>query len=184
MLRYAVTIFISAFLLFLIQPMIGRYILPWFGGAAGVWAVCLVFFQTVLLAGYAYAFALDRWLKPRGQMIVHLVVVLASLAFLPIIPAEHWKPLAGGQPPPLRILALLSASLAVPYLVLASTGPLLQAWFSRSHPQRSPYPLYALLIFGSLLGLASFLFLFTPLMSRRDQAWAWAAGFVLFAAMC
>src|SRR5439155_14552467 len=92
MLRFAITVFLISFLLFLVQPMIGKYILPWFGGAAGVWAVCLVFFQTALLAGYAYAHAINTWLSPRWQMIVHIALLVIGLAFLPAIPREAWKP--------------------------------------------------------------------------------------------
>ena len=88
---FAVTIFLSAFLLFQVQPLIAKYILPWFGGGAGVWTVCLLFFQTVLLAGYAYAHALTRWLRPRGQILVHLALLAATVISLPIVPAEAWK---------------------------------------------------------------------------------------------
>lgn len=182
--RFAITIFISAFLLFLIQPMIGRYILPWFGGAAGVWAVCLVFFQTVLLAGYAYAFALNRWLSSRGQMIVHLVVLGTALAMLPLLPpAETWKPLTGDDPAS-TILLLLTVCIGIPYVALAATGPLLQAWFARTHEGRSPYRLYALSNVGSLLALLSYPFVIEPLLTRKEQAMMFIAGFVLFAAFC
>src|SRR3954466_1952060 len=138
MIRYAGTIFLSAFLLFLVQPMMGKYILPWFGGSAGVWSVCLLFFQMMLLVGYAYADALHRYLSTRAQMIVHVALLAASLCFLPIIPAAMWKP-GPSDDPSLRILLLLTAVLGLPYCMLSSTGPLVQAWFARAYPQRSPY---------------------------------------------
>src|SRR5262249_23714054 len=134
---YALTIFTGAFLLFGVQPLIGKYILPWFGGATGVWTTCMLFFQVVLLAGYAYAYLLSRWLKPRAQAIVHLLLIVAALATLPIIPNDSWRP-NGAQNPTLRILALLSVTLGLPYFVLAASGPLVQNWFSRANPGKSP----------------------------------------------
>jgi len=154
---FALTIFTGAFLLFQVQPLIGKYILPWFGGSPGVWTTCMLFFQVLLLGGYAYAHLLSRWFKPRTQAIVHLVLLGAALAMLPIIPSNSWKP--GGQGNPmLRILALLAANLGLPYFVLSATGPLMQQWFSQIHPGRSPYRLYALSNAGSLLALISYPF--------------------------
>src|SRR4051794_35817521 len=149
MLAYALTIFIGAFLLFQIQPLIGKYILPWFGGGPGVWTTCMLFFQLALLAGYTYAHLISRWLKPRSQALVHLCLLLAALAVLPITPADFWKP-HGQDNPTWRILLLLTATIGLPYLVLSSTGPLLQQWFCRAHPTGSPYRLYALSNAGSL----------------------------------
>src|SRR5438552_9708475 len=100
---YALTIFTGAFLLFGVQPLIGKYILPWFGGATGVWTTCMLFFQVVLLGGYAYAHLTARWLRPRTQTIVHLILLAAAVAMLPIIPSESWKP-GAGENPTLRIL--------------------------------------------------------------------------------
>ena len=108
MLLYACTIFMSAFLLFLVQPIIAKQILPWFGGSAAVWTTCLVFFQVALLAGYAYTDFSTRQLKPRTQVIVHVVLLLVSLGVLPIVAAASWKPL-GTEDPGLRILGLLVA---------------------------------------------------------------------------
>src|SRR5437870_11517424 len=125
MLPYALTIFIGAFLLFQVQPLIGKYILPWFGGGPGVWTTCMLFFQVLLLAGYAYAHFISRCFKARTQAIVHLGLAGAALALLPITPAEAWKP-RGGAHPTLQILALLTANLGLPYFVLSSTGPLMQ----------------------------------------------------------
>ena len=123
MAAYALTIFTGAFLLFQVQPLIGKYILPWFGGGPGVWTTCMLFFQVLLLGGYAYAHFTSRWLKPRTQAIVHLALLAAALALLPITPGDSWKPHGGGNPT-LQILALLAASLGLPYFVLSSTGPL------------------------------------------------------------
>jgi hypothetical protein len=183
MFLYALTIFTSAFLLFLVQPLIGKYILPWFGGSPGVWTTCLLFFQTVLLAGYAYAHVLTTQVKPRRQAWVHLGLLVLSLAWLPVIPDASWKP-TGGEEPVARILLLLTASLGLPYLVLSATGPLLQRWFSLSHPGVPPYRLYALSNAGSLLALLGYPFLFEPLFSRTTLGWGWSAGLVVFTLLC
>ena len=124
MLPYALTIFLSAFLLFLVQPLIAKQILPWFGGAASVWTTCLLFFQSALLAGYAYADASVRWLRPRQQVYVHAALMLLSLALLPILANSSWKP-SGNEEPILRILGLLTVTIGLPYLLLSTTTPLL-----------------------------------------------------------
>lgn len=186
MLSYALAIFSGAFLLFQVQPLIGKYILPWFGGGPGVWTTCMLFFQVLLLAGYAYAHFTSRWLKPRAQAVLHLVLLAAALAFLPITPSDSWKP-HGSESPTLHILALLSVSLGLPYFVLSSTGPLMQQWFSRENPGRSPYRLYALSNFGSLLALLSYPFYFETHFTRKAQARFWACGLVVYvvcAALC
>jgi len=180
---YAATIFLSAFLLFLVQPMIGKYILPWFGGGPGVWTSCLLFFQTLLLGGYAYAHFTSTRLKPRAQAITHLVLLLFCLAWLPVIPNAGWKPAAGDEPT-LRILLLLTATLGLPYLLLSATGPLLQRWFSLAHPGASPYRLYALSNVGSLLALLGFPFAIEPAFARATQAWGWSVLFVVFVVLC
>src|ERR1700755_725938 len=120
MVPYAVTIFLSSFLLFLVQPLIARQILPWFGGAASVWTTCLVFFQSVLLAGYAYAHAVVRWLKPRHQVYLHSALLLGSLAILPILADPSGKP-SGREDPIPRILGLLTFTVGAPYLLLSTT---------------------------------------------------------------
>src|SRR5262245_33055049 len=112
---YAATIFLSSFLLFLVQPLIARQILPWFGGTAAVWTTCMLFFQTVLLAGYAYAHFTNARLAPRAQAVLHIVLLAVSLALLPILPAEHWKP-TGAEDPIVRILVVLTVSVGLPYL--------------------------------------------------------------------
>ncbi|NQT53189.1 fused MFS/spermidine synthase, partial [bacterium] len=172
-----------AFLLFQVQPLIGKYILPWFGGGPAVWTTCMLFFQALLLAGYAYAHAIRTYLAQRTQVVVHVVVILAAAAMLPIIPSASWKPEASGDPT-WHILALLAASVGLPYFVLATTGPLLQAWFSASYPGRSPYRLYALSNLGSLLALLSYPFLVEPLTRLRHQAIAWSLGFAVFGLLC
>jgi hypothetical protein len=180
MLPYALTIFIGAFLLFQVQPLIGKYILPWFGGGPGVWTTCMLFFQVLLLGGYAYAHSLTRFFKPATQGIAHTILMVAALMVLPITPDDSWKPSGGGNPT-LGILALLGACLGLPYFVLSSTGPLMQQWFSRANPGRSPYRLYALSNVGSLLALLSYPFFFEPRFTRKAQAAMWEWGFVAYA---
>src|SRR5436305_10112548 len=114
MLLDAATVFLSAFLLFLVQPLLAKQILPWFGGAAVVWTVCMVFFQLVLLLGYAYAHAMTSRVPPRRQAAIHVCLLVLSLAFLPILASPEWKP-AGGDNPVARILALLFATIGLPY---------------------------------------------------------------------
>src|SRR5258708_17344371 len=135
---HGATIFLSSFLLFLVQPLIARLILPWFGGSAAVWTTCMLFFQVLLLGGYAYAHALNAKLRGRGQAIVHTVLLAAAVAGLPIAPAASWKP-AGGEEPITRILLLLGAAVGLPYFLLAATSPLLQAWYVRPGPDGNPY---------------------------------------------
>jgi hypothetical protein len=177
---YALAIFTGAFLLFQVQPLIGKYILPWFGGGPGVWTTCMLFFQVALLAGYAYAHFSSRRLRPRVQVIVHLALLAAALALLPITPSPNWKP-DGSTQPVIRILLLLAACLGLPYLVLASTGPLMQDWFSRTEPGRSPYRLYALSNAASLIALLSYPVVFETHFTRRTQAAIWAWGLAVYA---
>src|SRR5690242_11127904 len=154
MLLHAATIFLSAFLLFLVQPIIAKQILPWFGGAASVWATCLVFFQTMLLFGYAYADWSTRSLRPRTQAALHMALLAASLALLPIMPDARWKPGAHeAAGPALSILALLGATIGLHYFLLSSTSPLVQAWFWRRFRHEVPYRLFALSNLASLLAL-------------------------------
>ena len=180
---YALTIFSGAFLLFQVQPLIGKYILPWFGGAPAVWTTCMLFFQILLLGGYAYAHCLARWFKPRTQAILHLALLLATMVLLPITPSDSWKP-HDSTDPTLRILGLLSVSLGLPYFVLAATSPLVQNWFSRTNPGVSPYRLYALSNVGSLLALLSYPVFFETHFSRKLQALLWGWGLVLYAIGC
>ena len=144
------TIFTSAFLLFQVQPLISKVILPWFGSGPAVWSTCVLFFQIALVAGYAYAHALVRS-GNRWKWLLHAVLLVAAICTLPITPASYWKP-ADGQFPTSRILLLLAWNVGLPYFLLASTGPLVQAWFGKLFPGSSPYRLYALSNIGSLLG--------------------------------
>ena len=137
MLFYALTIFLSAFLLFQVQPMIAKMILPWFGGTAAVWATCLLFFQAALLLGYLYSHGVVKRLKPKQQWMLHTALLVACLALLPIVPNAAWKPLSPDAPT-LRILGLLAATIGLPYFLLSTTGPLIQAWYVQSNPGTTP----------------------------------------------
>jgi hypothetical protein len=183
MLLYALTVFTGAFLLFQVQPLIGKFILPWFGGSPGVWTACLLFFQTLLLGGYAYAHVLTSRVKPTRQAVIHIALLVVSLLFLPIIPSEVWRP-GPAEDPTGRILLLLAATIGLPYFVLSTTGPLLQRWFSQTHAGVSPYRLYALSNVGSLLALLSYPFVVEPALSRHAQAWGWSAGLLFFVVVC
>ena len=135
---YAFAIFLSAFLLFQVQPIIARYILPWFGGTPAVWTTCMLFFQVFLLGGYAYAHLLATRLSPRYQALLHLSLVVCSLVFIPITPEDTWKPDGNGNPM-LSIVLLLLVTIGAPFLLVSASGPLLQHWFNRIHPTLSPY---------------------------------------------
>ncbi|MGA2215751.1 MAG: fused MFS/spermidine synthase [Bryobacteraceae bacterium] len=183
MLVYACTIFLSAFLLFAVQPMIGKMILPWFGGSAAVWSTCLLFFQAALLAGYLYAHWSSTWLRPKKQAMLHIALMAVSLALLPILPSPSWKPSHAGDPS-LRILLLLAVTIGLPYILLSTTSPLLQAWYVAAKPGAIPYRLFALSNFGSLLALLSYPVLIEPVFTTHAQAYGWSGIYVLFAAIC
>jgi SAM-dependent methyltransferase len=187
---YALTIFVSAFLLFQVEPVIARIILPWFGGSAAVWTVCLLFFQVALLLGYGYAHWSIRALRPAVQTRVHLVLLALSLFCLPIMPAPGWKP-HGGEEPTGRILLLLLVTVGLPYFLLSTTGPLLQAWYARRRmmegadgPRPFPYRLYALSNFGSMLALLSYPALVEPILTIHQQAIVWSSAYVVFVILC
>lgn len=185
MILYAGTIFISAFLLFLVQPIIAKQILPWFGGAASVWATCLVFFQSVLLAGYAYADWTSRYLTPKRQAGLHIALLASSLLLLPIIPDVSWKPGGDGDSgPTLIILGLLAATIGMQYFLVSATSPLVQAWYWRRFQGAVPYRLFALSNFASLLALLSYPVLIEPFLTLRWQSISWSAGYVVFALLC
>jgi hypothetical protein len=177
---YAATIFAGAFLLFQVQPLIAKFILPWFGGSPAVWTTCMLFFQVVLVAGYAYSHGALRRLRPRAQAVLHVGLLVLALAALPIVPGERWKPVTSADPT-WRICGLLAVSVGLPYLLLASTGPLLQAWVARVSPATSPYRLYALSNLASLGALLTYPVLIEPVLSRRTQAVGWSVGFAAFA---
>lgn len=175
-------IFLSAFLLFQVQPVIARYILPWYGGSPGVWTTCLLFFQVGLLGGYAYAHVLVTFLreKRRPQVALHLSLLALAFLLLPITPDPQWKPDGTEANPLFGIVRLLALTVGVPYLLLSASGPLLQHWFAETHPGRSPYRLYAISNLGSLLGLLTYPFLFEPLLNVGEQTRLWSWGFVAY----
>ncbi|MGA3242949.1 MAG: fused MFS/spermidine synthase [Bryobacteraceae bacterium] len=182
MLLYTLTVAWSAFLLFEVQPIVAKMILPWFGGSSAVWSTCMLFFQMALLLGYLYAHWLHQKLRGRVQAIVHIGALAVSCALLPILPNPSWKT-AGGAPS-LTILALLAATVGLPYFLLASTSPLLQAWYARTHKAGLPYRLFALSNFASMLALLSYPLLVEPNLPTRIQGYAWSAGYICFAVLC
>ncbi|HXI36849.1 MAG TPA: fused MFS/spermidine synthase [Burkholderiales bacterium] len=179
---YAATIFLSSFLLFLVQPLIARLILPWFGGSAAVWTTCMLFFQILLVAGYAYAHLLTKTTK-KASFLVHAVLLAAAVATLPILPAESWKPQGAGDPTA-RILLLLGATVGLPYFLLASTSPLVQAWFARARPGANPYRLFAMSNLASLGALVGYPFVVEPVLSAHEQVSVWSWLFGAFAILC
>src|SRR5690242_20113236 len=180
---YASTLFLGAFLLFLLEPLFAKRILPWFGGSASVWTTCLVFFQTALLLGYAYADWSVRTLKGRRQVHVHIALLAISLVLLPIVPGAFWKPV-GSENPIWRILGLLAATIGLPYFLLSTTSPLVQAWFARRFPRREPYRLFALSNLASMLALLGYPFLLEPWIATRTQAWSWSLAYIGFVIVC
>ncbi len=183
MILYALTILVSAFLLFQVQPVIAKIILPWFGGSAAVWTTCLLFFQMVLLLGYLYSHAVVRYLKPRVQMVLHICLLVVSVAVLPIYPSAAWKPTGAGEPT-LQILGLLAVTIGLPYFLLSTTGPLLQAWYARRYQGGMPYRLYALSNAGSMFALISYPVLFEPSFTTHQQSSMWSWSFVAFIGLC
>jgi hypothetical protein len=185
---YALTIFFSAFLLFQVQPLISKFILPWFGGSPAVWTAAMLFFQVTLFGGYLYAHLTSTYLQARGQFVLHAsLLALATIVTLvtQISPGESLKPTgAAGENPLAQILVLLGVTVGLPYFVLSSTGPLLQKWFSDAFEGASPYRLFALSNFGSLLALLSYPFFFEVWWDSREQAILWSGAFAFFAACC
>ena len=185
----AATIFLSAFLLFQVQLILAKALLPWFGGTPAVWTTCMMFFQVLLLGGYAYAHGLAARLTSRRQAMVHMAVVaisalsLAAFAWMwacPLLPSVDWRPDDPTQP--IQSLAwLLGLAVGLPFFVLSATSPLLQRWIADRAGQ-PPYRLYAVSNAGSLAGLLSYPVLVEPFLNLHQQAWIWAGAFVLFAA--
>src|SRR5262245_31975297 len=157
MLLFALTTSLSAFLLFSVQPLVAKQIVPWFGGSSAVWTLCLVFFQSLLTAGYAYSDWTTRRLGLRSQAALHLGLLVLSLLSLPIVVSDRWRP-SGGEDPSWRILGLLGATIGLPYFLLSTTSPLVQAWFARRFPGRTVYRLFALSNLASLVALVSYPF--------------------------
>ncbi len=188
MLNFAVCIFLSAFLLFQIQPMISKTLLPWFGGVPAVWSSAMLFFEIALTGGYAYANWLVNRKTTQKQTIIHLILMGVSVFLViylwniwpsPITPAASWKP-GTLTSPFLYIFFLLTISVGLPFFVLSTNSPLMQAWFSRKNPGRSPYWLYALSNIGSLIGLILYPVVIEPLLTIQWQGWIWAGGYLLF----
>ncbi len=179
----ALTIFVSAFLLFQVEPLIAKIILPWFGGVAAVWTVCLLFFQVVLLLGYLYAHLLTRRLAPRIQGWLHAALLAASLLVLPILPKDSWKP-TSPEHPALHILWVLVLTVGFPFFLLSATSPLLQAWLATARKDTGVYRFYALSNAGSLLGLLSYPTLVEPRLSTLRQGWSWSVAYAAFAVAC
>ena len=186
--RYGFTIFCGAFLLFQVQLILGKYILPWFGGTPAVWTTCMLFFQLLLLGGYLYAHFLSSKLSARTQAIVHIAVISVSAGVIvlgaafwktPLLPGSSWRP-ASSDFPISQILRLLLVSVGLPFLCLSASAPLLQSWFARAYPGKSPYRLYALSNTGSLLGLVTYPFAIEPGFRLHLQAWLWSAAYMLF----
>lgn len=180
---YGVTVFLSAFLLFEVQPLIGKMVLPWFGGAASVWIVCLLFFQSLLVLGYLYAHWIIRQLPPRVGGVTHMVLLGVSLLALPIALRDALKP-TGAEDPALLLLTLLALSTGLPYFLLSTTGPLLQAWLARDHSGAVPYRLFALSNVGSLIALLSYPVAIEPALKLRTQSIAWSGLYGAFVLLC
>lgn len=177
---HAAAIFLGSFLLFLVQPLVARQMLPWFGGAASVWTVCMVFFQVALLAGYAYAHLVTRYLAPKPRAVMHLALLTLSVLWLPIAADASWKP-AGEDAPAPRILLFLLSTIGLPFALLAANGPLAQAWFARARPGVSPYRLFALSNLASLLALLGYPVLLEPWLATAGQVWVWSGLYMVFA---
>ena len=182
-LSFGVAIATGAFLVFQVQPIVSKRILPWFGGSPAVWTTCMLFFQVVLFGGYLYAHGLTKLFSPRRQGLVHTLLVCVALLALPIIPDVSWKPLTGEEPS-LRILMLLAVSVGLPYFVLSATGPLMQSWFAHVTLGRSPYRFFALSNLGSLLALLSYPLLFEPIWTVATQGVFWTLTFAVYALSC
>jgi len=179
----ALAILLGAFLVFQVQPIISKMILPWFGGGPAIWTTCLLFFQLALLGGYFYAHLLSKFLKPVQQGIVHGGLLVLALLFLPITPDAAWQP-ADSSNPTGRILMLLLAHVGLPYILLSSTAPLLQSWFAAKYPKRSAFRLYALSNLGSLTALLSYPLFVEPRFTTSMQGIVWSVLFATFTLVC
>jgi hypothetical protein len=185
---YIATIFASAALLFVVQPMFTKMVLPRLGGAPAVWSVAMVFFQATLLAGYAYAHGLIRLAQPQVGLAIHIAVMVGAVFVLPLTIAQGWGA-APQRGEAFWLLGLFAASIGLPFFALSASAPLLQAWFARTdHPRAAnPYFLYAASNVGSFLALISYPLAVEPLTRLTDQSRAWSAGFcvlILLMAAC
>ncbi|HEV3341043.1 MAG TPA: hypothetical protein VG125_11825, partial [Pirellulales bacterium] len=179
-LLFAATLFAASALLFLVEPMVGKMLLPYFGGAPAVWNTCLAFYQAALLAGYAYAHALTRWRRSGGQLVVHVAILALPWLVLPLAVRHDWAP-NGGANPTLALVGILCTTVVLPFFVVASTAPLLQQWFASTQHRHAadPYYLYAASNAGSMLGLVAYPALVEPNLELGDQSRLWAAGYAL-----
>jgi len=177
---FAATTLLGAFLVFQVQPVISKCVLPWFGGTPAVWTTCMLFFQVLLFAGYLYAHVLRTLFRPLVQGCIHISLLGMAALALPIEPSNAWKP-TGSESPTLHLLWMLSVHVGLPYFVLSSTGPLVQAWLSYRDNSDRVYRLYALSNAGSLAALLSYPFLVDPLLSVSNQSLVWSLMFCLFA---
>jgi SAM-dependent methyltransferase len=178
---FALTVFCGSFLLFLVEPIIAKELLPWFGGAANVWATCLVFFQVGLLLGYAYADALVRRLAPRAQLASLIVLLGAAALLLPIVPARHWAAPGSTWGPAARVLGALATTVGVPYVLMSATSPLVQSWYAQRFPGKSPYRLFALSNLASMLALLAYPSLIEPRLGTRLQSYCWSVAYGVWA---
>ncbi len=182
---FAATTLLGAFLVFQVQPVISKCVLPWFGGTPAVWTTCMLFFQLLLFGGYLYAHLLRAHFRPAMQAVIHLLLLSAAALMLPIEPSDAWKPI-GNEIPAIHLLWMLAAHVGLPYFVLSSTGPLIQAWLSYQDESDRVYRLYALSNAGSLGALLSYPFLVEPVLSVSAQSMMWSlmfCGFVLIQGM-
>lgn len=183
-LPFALTIFTSAFLLFQVQPLLSKQILPWFGGSPAVWTTAMLFFQTLLCLGYLYAHALASLRSRRLQAQIHVVLLIVA-AFLAskVLPGVDLRPQSPDAPVS-QVLLILGVSVGLPYFCLATTGPLVQHWFTRTAHAKSVFRLYALSNVGSFLALLSFPFVLEPWLEQQEMGQLWTAGFWVFALLC
>ncbi|MBU3003312.1 hypothetical protein [Paraglaciecola arctica] len=180
--QYFISVFVSAFLVFQIQPIISKTILPWFGGGASVWTTCMLFFQFFLLVGYIYAYVLTKTLRIKTQVVVHLILLALGVIFLPFgIHDIHNIEVAAT--PTWGVLTVLFISLGFPYLMLSANTPLLQHWFSSDVNNVNPYRLYAISNVGSFLALISYPIVFEPFMSLDGQLELWSSIYCVFVAL-
>lgn len=179
---YGATMGLAGFLLFQVQPVMAKYILPWFGGSAATWIVCMLFFQLALLAGYAYVYVVTRPFRLAWQVLFQIALLAAALFALPITPADSWKPVASGDPT-WRIILLLTFSVGAPYALLATTSPMLQRWLAQLPVKIEISRLFAVSNLGSFLGLLSYPFVFERVMSSQEQTWLWSVMFCVYAAL-
>ena len=178
-LLFAATTLIGAFLVFQVQPIISKCVLPWFGGTPAVWTTCMLFFQILLFGGYLYAHVLRTFFRPAVQGAIHVALLATAALCLPIEPSDAWKPM-GDESPIVYLLWMLAVHVGLPYFVLSSTGPLVQAWLSYQDNSDRVYRLYALSNAGSLVALLSYPFLVEPVLSVTNQSVVWSLMFCLF----